>query len=68
MAQLYYVSPYQQGQATARVGPSSIYERDARRIIEVRQALRKAQISVAPSGYVTTRYMSRAEGATWYVK
>jgi len=63
-----YGSPYQQGQATPRARPSSIYERDAQRISEAKQALWKAQISGAPSRYVTTPYMSRTEGAAWHPK
>jgi len=59
---------YQQGQAIPLMEPGSVYERDARRIIEAKQALRKAQISVAPSRYVITPYMSRAEGVAWYAK
>jgi len=65
---LEYGSPYQQGQATPLAELGSVYERDARRIIEAKQALRKAQISVAPSRSITIPYMFRAEGAAWYAE
>jgi len=65
---LEYGSPYQQGQAAPKMEPGSVYERDARGIIEAKQALRKAQISVAPSKSIITPYMSRAEGAAWYAE
>jgi len=37
-------------------------------IIEAKEALQKAQVSMAPSKSVTTPYMSRAEGAAWYAE
>jgi len=57
-----------QGQVARRMEPGSVYERDARRIIAAKQALWKAQKSIAPSRSVTTSYMSRAEGAAWYAE
>jgi len=46
--------------------PSVVLGRDARRIIEAKQALRKAQVSMAPSRSMTTPYVSKSNGTTWY--
>jgi len=48
--------------------PGSAFEGNVRRMAEARQALRKAQVSIAPSRSVTTPYMSGTEGAAWYVE
>jgi len=63
-----YGSPYPQGRAAPRTKSGSAYERDARRIIEAKQVLRKAQISIAPSRSIITPCVFRAEAASWYAE
>ena len=43
-------------------------DKDAQRIIEAKQDLRKANNNIGPSQSVTTPYTSRTENVRWYEK
>ncbi|KAJ8451503.1 hypothetical protein Cgig2_018137 [Carnegiea gigantea] len=62
-----YATSYQQarGQHPQR-DVNALLGGDARRIIEAKQAMRKAQNSVAPSHSVTTPYVFKGQGAEGY--
>jgi len=57
-----YAPPYQQnGNHSPQAEPSH-----AGRIIKAQQALRRAQVSMAPSRSVTTPHAYRSKGVAWY--
>jgi len=63
-----YGPSHQQGQVLPRVEPGSAFKGNVRSMVEGRQALQKAHVSVAPSKSVITPYMSGMGGVAWYVE